>query len=143
MLTGDENIIDVSFVVFWRILEPVRYLFNVQNPETTVRDLAESVLREAVGQSEIRPLLTNARQHTEETARKLVQDMLHQYGTDIRVDQVRLQRVDTRRGSSTRFVTCRLRARGDSLPHTVGRRGQQPSGPVSERGIQEGAGSDT
>jgi membrane protease subunit HflK len=94
MLTGDENIIDVSFVVFWRIQEPVRYLFNVQNPEITVRDVAESVLREAVGQSEIRPLLTSAWPHTEGTARKLMQDMLDQYGTGIRVDQVRLQSVD-------------------------------------------------
>jgi membrane protease subunit HflK len=94
MLTGDENIIDVSFVVFWRIQEPVNYLFNVQNPEITVSDVAESVLREAVGQSEIRPLLTNARQRTEETARKLMQDMLDHYGAGIRVDQVRLQKVD-------------------------------------------------
>jgi modulator of FtsH protease HflK len=94
MLTGDENIIDVSYVVFWRIQEPVKYLFNVQNPEITVRDVAESVLREVVGQSEIRPLLTNARQHTEDTARQLIQDMLNHYGAGIRVDQVRLQRVD-------------------------------------------------
>ena len=94
MLTGDENIIDVTFAVFWRIQEPVRYLFNVQNPEITVRDVAESVLREAVGQSEIRPLLTRARQRTEETAQKLMQDVLDRYGTGIRVDQVRLLRVD-------------------------------------------------
>jgi modulator of FtsH protease HflK len=94
MLTGDENIIDVSFVVFWHIQEPLRYLFNVQNPEITVRDVAESVLREAVGQSEIRPLLTSARQHTEETARKFMQDMLDHYGAGIHVDQVRLLRVD-------------------------------------------------
>lgn len=94
MLTGDENIINVSFAVFWRIQEPVRYLFNVQNPEITVRDVAESVLREAVGQSEIRPLLTSARQRTEETAQKLMQNVLDRYGTGIRVDQVRLLRVD-------------------------------------------------
>jgi membrane protease subunit HflK len=46
MLTGDENIIDVSFVVLWRIQDPGKYLFNIQNPETTVKDLAESALRD-------------------------------------------------------------------------------------------------
>src|SRR5204862_8314773 len=61
MLSGDENIVDVNFVVFWRIQDATKYLFNIQNPETTVKEVAESAMREVVGQSDIQPLLTGAR----------------------------------------------------------------------------------
>ena len=65
MLTADENIVDVNFVVYWRIQAPLKYLFSIQNPEMTVKDVAESAMREVVGQSNIQPLLTGARQKTE------------------------------------------------------------------------------
>ena len=74
MLTGDENIVDVDFVVFWRIKDAQQYLFNIQNPETTVKEVAESAMREVVGQSNIQPILTEARQKTEQAVQKLMQD---------------------------------------------------------------------
>ena len=46
MLTGDENIVEIYFVVFWRINDPLKYLFNIQNPEGTVKSVAESGMRE-------------------------------------------------------------------------------------------------
>src|SRR4249919_2539986 len=46
MLTGDENIVDIHFVVFWRIRDAQKYLFNIQRPETTVKDVAESAMRD-------------------------------------------------------------------------------------------------
>jgi modulator of FtsH protease HflK len=46
MLTGGENIIDISFVVLWRIQDPAKYLLNLQNPEITVKDVAESAVRD-------------------------------------------------------------------------------------------------
>ena len=61
MLTGDENIVDVDFVVFWRISDAPKFLFNIQNPEMTVKEVAESAMREIVGQSDIQPILTEAR----------------------------------------------------------------------------------
>ena len=76
MLTGDENIVDVNFVVFWRIQDATKFLFNIQNPETTVREVAESAMREVVGQTNIQPLLTGARQKTEQAVQKLMQDVL-------------------------------------------------------------------
>jgi membrane protease subunit HflK len=94
MLTGDENIIDVNFVVFWRIKDAQQYLFNIQNPEITVKEVAESAMREVVGQSDIQPLLTGARQQTEQAVQKLMQDVLDHYGAGIRVDQVQSQKVD-------------------------------------------------
>src|SRR6476619_6286276 len=65
MITGDENIVDVDFVVFWQIKNAADFLFNIQNPEGTVKDVAESAMREIVGRSDIEPLLTGARAKTE------------------------------------------------------------------------------
>jgi modulator of FtsH protease HflK len=94
MLTGDENIVDVDFVVFWRIKDAQAYLFNIQNPEVTVKEVAESAMREVVGQNNIQPILTEARQKTEQAVQKLMQDILDYYRAGIRVDQVQLQKVD-------------------------------------------------
>jgi membrane protease subunit HflK len=94
MLTGDENIVDVDFVVFWRIQDARKYLFNIQNPEVTVKEVAESAMREVVGQSNIQPLLTEARQKTEQAVQKLMQDVLDTYRRGIRIEQVQLQKVD-------------------------------------------------
>ena len=94
MLTGDENIVDVNFVVYWRIQDALKYLFNIQNPEITVKDVAESAMREVVGQSNLQPILTEARQKTEQAVQKLMQNVLDLYGAGVRVDQVQLQKLD-------------------------------------------------
>lgn len=94
MLTGDENIVDVSFVVYWHIKDAQSYLFNVREPVDTVKEVAESAMREIVGNSNIEPILTRARQKTEQTAQKLMQAILDRYGAGINVDHVQLQRID-------------------------------------------------
>lgn len=94
MLTGDENIVDVDFVVFWRIKDAKQYLFNIQNPDATVKEVAESAMREVVGQNNIAPILTEARQKTEAEVQKLMQDVLNYYQSGIQIDQVQLQKVD-------------------------------------------------
>jgi membrane protease subunit HflK len=94
MLTGDENIVDVDFVVYWRIKDAEAYLFNIQNPEVTVKEVAESAMREVIGQQNIQPILTEARQKTEAAVQKLMQDVLDYYKAGIRIDQVQLQKVD-------------------------------------------------
>ena len=96
MLTGDENIVDINFVVRWQIKgERVQdYLFNIQNPELTVEEVAESVMREVVGKSNIQPILTEARQKIEQEVQKLMQDVLDSYGAGVRIVEVQLQRVD-------------------------------------------------
>ncbi len=68
MLTGDENIVDVDFTVLWRIKPKgaADFLFNIQNPEGTVKAVAESAMREVVGRSNIQPILTGARTTTEQ-----------------------------------------------------------------------------
>jgi modulator of FtsH protease HflK len=94
MLTGDENIVDVRFVVLWRIEDAIQYLFNMRNPDATVEEVAKSAMSEVVGRSGLQPILTAARQSTEQEVRKLMQDMLDRYGAGIRVDRVRLLKVD-------------------------------------------------
>ncbi|HEX3438983.1 MAG TPA: FtsH protease activity modulator HflK [Pseudolabrys sp.] len=96
MLTGDENIVDVDFSVLWKV-KPTgvgEYLFNIQNPEGTVKAVAESAMREVIGRSEIQPILTGARQTTETAVQDLMQRTLDQYGAGIQVTQVQMQKVD-------------------------------------------------
>jgi membrane protease subunit HflK len=93
MLTGDENIVDINAVVFWRIKDAQQYLFNIQNQEMTVKAVAESTLREVVGRSNIQPILTEARQATEQAVLKLMQDVLDLYKAGVRIDQVQLLKV--------------------------------------------------
>ncbi len=94
MLTGDENIVDVDFVVLWRINDAANYLFNIQNPEGGVKDVAESAMREIVGQNNIQPILTRSRRETEEAVQALMQTTLDNYGAGVEVTQVQLQKVD-------------------------------------------------
>jgi modulator of FtsH protease HflK len=96
MLTGDENIVDVDFSVFW-VVKPDGagdYLFNIQQPEGTVKAVAESAMREIVGRSNIQPILTGARQNIETGVHELMQATLDKYGSGIQITQVQLQKVD-------------------------------------------------
>jgi modulator of FtsH protease HflK len=96
MLTGDENIVDIDFVVRWKVRpDKVQdYLFNIQDPRTTVKEVAESAMRDIVGQSNIQPILTEARQKTEMAVQKLMQQILDSYGAGVHIDQIQLQKVD-------------------------------------------------
>jgi modulator of FtsH protease HflK len=96
MLTGDENIVDVDFTVLWRI-KPKGvgdFLFNIQNPEGTVKAVAESAMREVIGRSNIQPILTGARTSTELAVQELMQKTLDSYGSGILIQQVQMQKVD-------------------------------------------------
>jgi modulator of FtsH protease HflK len=96
MLTGDENIVDVDFSVLWKI-KPNGvgdYLFNIQQPEGTVKAVAESAMREIVGRSNLQPILTGARQNIETAVHELMQSVLDKYGAGIQITQVQLQKVD-------------------------------------------------
>ncbi|GIX10457.1 FtsH protease activity modulator HflK [Elioraea sp.] len=94
MLTGDENIIDIDFAVFWRIRDAGEFLFNIRNPEQTVKSAAESVMREVIGRTPIQPALTEARAQIEQAVREGTQGILDQYRAGIEVAQVQLQKVD-------------------------------------------------
>jgi len=94
ILTGDENIVDVDFSVFWVIKNAGQYLFNIQNPEGTIKAVAESAMREVIGRALIQPILTGARAATEQEVLKLMQKILDQYEAGIQVTRVQMQKVD-------------------------------------------------
>ena len=94
MLTGDENIIDVNFVTFWRIKDANLYLFNIREPDRTVKDASESALREIIGKSGFEFARTQGRVRIETEAQELVQRILDQYGSGIEVTDVQLQKID-------------------------------------------------
>jgi membrane protease subunit HflK len=96
MLTGDENIVDVDFSVFWKVKPSAvgNYLFNIQNPESTVKAVAESAMREVIGRSNIQGILTGARQTIETAVQVSMQKTLDEYGAGVDVQQVQLQKVD-------------------------------------------------
>jgi len=94
MLTGDENIIDVNFSVFWQVNDPEKYLFAIRDAEGTVKMVAESAMREIIGQLPIRAPLFENRQAIGDNTRKRMQELLDQYGSGISVSQVQLLKAD-------------------------------------------------
>ena len=102
MLTGDENIVDINFTVFWRIREAPEFLFNIQDgfrflddgSAPTVHDIAEASMREIVGKSDIQPILTQDRVKTEDAVKVLMQKILDSYKSGVEVTEVQMQKVD-------------------------------------------------
>ncbi len=94
MLTGDENIVDLNFTVFWIINEARDFLFNVRNPEATIKSIGESVMREKIGQTPIDPILSEGKSIVEEDAKQKLQEVLDYYKSGILITQVQLQKAD-------------------------------------------------
>src|SRR5438105_13190490 len=108
MLTGDENIVDINFTVFWIINVPAfkeidasrrtagdqSYLFNIRNPEGTLKSAAESAMREVVGQTPIAHALSEGRGKIDTDTQHLLQGILDAYGAGVEVTQLQLLRVD-------------------------------------------------
>jgi membrane protease subunit HflK len=94
MLTGDENIVDINASVFWRISSAPDYAFNTRNPAATVKDAAESVLRQVIGHTNIQSALTGGRAAIEQAVTTGTQAILDQYKTGVEITQVQLQKVD-------------------------------------------------
>ena len=94
MLTGDENIVDIGFVVLWNIKDASQYLFNIQNPDTTVKEVAESAMREIVGKSRVQDVLTEKRSQIEQDVRDLLQRTLDSYNAGIAITQLQMQRAE-------------------------------------------------
>ncbi len=93
MLTGDQNIIDIDFSVQWKIADAGQYLFNIRDPEATVKIAAESAMREIIGRTDIQPALTEARGTVEAETRSLLQATLNEYEAGIEITELVLQDV--------------------------------------------------
>ena len=97
-LTGDENIVDIDFTVYWLIDDAGAFLFNVQNParepDATIKAAAESAMREVVGRTRIEAILTASRQSIQQDVRDLMQAILVSYGAGVRVTRVQMLKAD-------------------------------------------------
>jgi membrane protease subunit HflK len=94
MLTGDENIVDINFTVFWVIKDAKAFLFNIRAPEATVKAAAESAMREVIGETPIAQALAEGRGKIETDTHSLLQGILDSYGAGIDVTQLQLLKVD-------------------------------------------------
>jgi len=94
MLTGDENIVDVNFTVFWVVNDASAFLFNVENPDNspdkTIKAVAESAMREIVGQSQFEAIITQDRALVQQRVRDLMQKTLDLYGSGITITRIQL-----------------------------------------------------
>ena len=93
MLTGDENIVDVQFIVQYRIKDAYSYLFNISNPLKTVKDAAEAAMRAIIGNNQINAVLTTEKFAIQNKTQKLFQQILDSYHSGIQIVAVKLQDV--------------------------------------------------
>jgi membrane protease subunit HflK len=93
MLSGDLNIIDVEWVVQYRIGDPIKFLYNMREPTRTLRDISESVMRRVVGNHLGSEILTTARVKIANTTRDEIQAAMNLYETGIHIITVELQNV--------------------------------------------------
>ncbi len=94
MLTGDQNIVDIDFAVFWKVREPEKYLFNIRAQEDTVKLAAESAMREVVGQTVFDQAVTDGRASIETRTLQVLQSILDSYDAGILVEKVDMQKSD-------------------------------------------------
>jgi len=92
MLTGDQNIADIEVRIAWRIGDPARFLFNIQNPESTVKVAAESAMREVVGQTAFTDVVGEGRGLVEQGTLNLLQEILDSYETGVIIEDVQIQK---------------------------------------------------
>ena len=94
ILSGDQNIVDIQFVVQWRIREAGEFLFNMRDPEGTVKVAAESALREIVGRNPLQAVMTNQRDLIAQQARDLLQSTMDSYKAGVTILDLRIQKAD-------------------------------------------------
>jgi len=94
MLTGDENIANIDFSVFWVIKDAGKFLFKIQSPVETVKAAAETAMREVIAKSKLQSILTEGRTSIEIETQEIIQSILDEYESGIQVTQVQTQKAD-------------------------------------------------
>jgi membrane protease subunit HflK len=94
MLTGDENIVDVSFQVIWNVRDPAQFLFNLADPNATIEAVAESAMRGVVSRSELSPILNRDRAIISQEVQENIQATLDQYGAGVNIIRVNFDQAD-------------------------------------------------
>ena len=94
MLTGDENIVNIDFSVFWVIKDAGHFLFKIQSPVVTVKAAAETAMREVIAKSNLQSILTEGRSSIEIETQDIIQSLLDEYDSGIQITQVQTQKAD-------------------------------------------------
>ena len=94
MLTGDENIVNIDFSVFWVIKDAGNFLFRIQSPIETVKAASETAMREVIAKSQLQPILTKGRSIIEIEVQEIIQSILDEYESGIQITQVQTQKAD-------------------------------------------------
>ena len=94
MLTGDENIVNIDFSVFWVIKDAGKFLFKIQDPAATVKAAAETAMREVIAKSKLQSILTEGRSLIEIETQEIAQSLLDEYESGIQITQVQTQKAD-------------------------------------------------
>jgi len=94
MLTGDENIVNIDFSVFWVIKDAGKFLFKIQSPVETVKAAAETAMREVIAKSKLQSILTEGRSKIEIETQDIAQSLLDEYESGIQITQVQTQKAD-------------------------------------------------
>ena len=94
MLTGDENIVNIDFSVFWVIKDAGKFLFKIQSPVVTVKAAAETAMREVIAKSRLQSILTEGRSKIEIETQEIAQSLLDEYESGIQLTQVQTQKAD-------------------------------------------------
>ena len=94
MLTGDENIVNIDFSIFWVIKDAGNFLFKIQDPAATVKAAAETAMREVVAKSKLQYILTEGRSKIENETLEIAQSLLDEYESGIEITQVQTQKAD-------------------------------------------------
>ncbi|HRO12224.1 FtsH protease activity modulator HflK [Amaricoccus sp.] len=94
MLTGDENIVDITFQVVWNVRDPAEFLFNLSDPTSTIQAVAESAMREVVSRSQLSPILSRDRGIISQEVSDLIQQTLDEYGSGVNIVRVNFDRAD-------------------------------------------------
>lgn len=94
MLTGDLNVLNVTWIVQFKVRDPVKLLFNIRNVRQTVRDISESVMRQVIGDSSVTEALTTRRIEINQEVQERMQAILDEYQSGIQIETVKLQDVN-------------------------------------------------
>ena len=94
MLTANRNIVDLNLVVQWNVKNAEDYLFSVKGPEDAIKKVAESAIREVVGQTDMFPLITSQRKQVADRAKEILQKNLDDYKSGVNISQVLIEKAE-------------------------------------------------
>lgn len=94
MLTGDENIVDITFQTVWNVRDPAKFLFNLADPQATIEAVSESAMREVVSRSDLSPILSRDRGVISQEVQGLIQATLDEYDSGVNIVRVNFDKAD-------------------------------------------------